>query len=308
MKIRHYICSLFFCLLPFQADAALNEIVAVVNGEMISSFDLEREVAPEMLRLGMDPKKKGYDEAFDRISRMTLDRMINSMVMTQEAKRQNISVSEDEVQAGLQVFMQRSRLTPEEFRKQLKAQRITEEQFRERIREKILQERLLMHNVGMRVVVTKDEIEAYYNAHRGAFSRRENVHCALIVYPPSVQAEQWAGKIRSGKISFEKAVREISVGPRTEVGGDIGTVARKDLDPSWQNRLMSMNPGDVSPIFELRGLKAQIKLLDFSGESDMTLEEASPQIEAILREPKIQERMKDFVESVRKKAVVDRRL
>lgn len=41
-----------------------------------------------------------------------------------------------------------------------------------------------------------------------------------------------------------------------------------------------------------------------SGEGQ-TLEEATPQIERILREPKLQERFREYTEQLRKRAVVE---
>ncbi|MFR8055044.1 MAG: hypothetical protein ACLU6O_10170 [Bilophila wadsworthia] len=50
------------------------------------------------------------------------------------------------------------------------------------------------------------------------------------------------------------------------------------------------------------GLKGQ---LASPGTDGQTLEEATPQIERILREPKLQERFREYSEQLRKRAVVE---
>lgn len=71
-----------------------------------------------------------------------------------------------------------------------------------------------------------------------------------------------AARIRSGKLSFEQAARQVSVGPRAQEGGDVGVVDWNSLDPTWQDRLSQLKPGDVSGLFEVNnGLKGQLKLL-----------------------------------------------
>ena len=113
-------------------------------------------------------------------------------------------------------------------------------------------------------------------------------------------------RIRSGKLSFEQAARQVSVGPRAQEGGDVGVVDWNSLDPTWQDRLSQLKPGDVSGLFEVNnGLKGQLKLLSMESGDGQTLEEATPQIERILREPKLQERFREYSEQLRKRAVVE---
>ena len=53
------------------------------------------------------------------------------------------------------------------------------------------------------------------------------------------------------------------------------------------------------------GLKGQLKLLSMESGDGQTLEEATPQIERSLREPKLQERFREYSEQLRKRAVVE---
>ena len=72
-----------------------------------------------------------------------------------------------------------------------------------------------------------------------------------------------------------------------------------------------MKPGDVTEVFDLQGHKAQVHLFRPGGSSELkilTLEEAKPQIDAILRQPKAMERFDDYTGQLRKKAVIDIRL
>ena len=46
---------LLFFLITSPVRAAINGVAAVVNGEMITSFDLQAETAPEAMRRGLNP-------------------------------------------------------------------------------------------------------------------------------------------------------------------------------------------------------------------------------------------------------------
>ncbi len=297
-------------LLPSATHAAnpLNSVAAVVNGEMITTFDLETEMAPELFRMGIDPEKSDKSDAVNAVSRRILDNMINSILLTQEAQRLRIAATDSDIENELRQLMERSRLTPDEFQRQLQLQGITEKTFRERVRDGILRKRLLSTMVGRKVVVTKDEIAAYYNNHKDMFKSDQQVRFSVLVYPPDVDAAKTAARIKSGSVSFDKVVREISVGPRADEGGDLGTIPWDDLDPAWRDQLAGLQPGQASGLFEVNGLKTQVFLTELSAGDGQSLEEASDQIETILREPKLQQRLEEYTMQLRKRAMIDIRI
>ena len=304
MRIASIALALLLAASP--VHAALNGVAAVVNGEMITAFDLDAEMAPEAMRRGLNPKDPAQAAQIDALSRATLERMINNIILTQEAQRLKVSVSDSEVENEIQQIMSRNKLTPQEFQRQLQLQRMTEKDFRERLRSGLLRNRLLANMVGRKVIVTKEEIADYYNAHKQSFMNNQRVRFAIIVYPPTENVERQAARIRGGKASFEQVAREVSVGPRAQEGGDVGFADWNSLDPAWQDMLSLLHPGEVSGILEINnGLKGQLKLLEMESGDGQTLEEASPQIERILREPKLQERFREYSEQLRMRAVVE---
>ena len=308
--MRLFNVLLFIVLLacvPAQA-APLGSIAAVVNGEMITRYDLDTEAATEARRRGVDPQKPADAEKMDQLRRQVLDGMINSIILTQEARRMKVNVSDSDVDAELQRMIASRKLTPEEFKRQLQAQGTTEESVKKRIHDSLLRSRLLATMVGRKVVVTKEEIAQYYEQHHESFKSNQRVRFAVIVYPPTENAEKYAASIQSGATSFEKVARTVSVGPRPQEGGDVGSVEWTDLDPLWQDRLAVLTPGQASPLFDVNGLKTQLKLLALESGSGQSLEEATPQIEKILREPKLQERFVEYNEQLRKRAVIEIRL
>lgn len=304
---------------PAQAAGPINRTVAVVNGEMITSYDLSTAAAPEMLRAKLDPKKPANREAIEQLERKVLESMINDIVVVQEAERLKVSVSDGEVDAELGRFRTASKLDEESFKKELARQGYTPETFKAQVRRNLLKSRLLSTMVGRKVVVTKDEIAQYYAANKGSIpvagsgGEGGSVRIAVIVYPPNANAASWAGRIRSGKVTFEQAAREVSIGPNPDKGGDLGTMNVSDLAPALLEHLAGLKEGQVSSLFTLEGVQAQVRLIakgasEQAYSSDDSLEALTPQIERILREPKLQERYAEYMDQLRKRAVVDIRL
>ena len=295
------------CLvLPAQGAESVSRVVAVVNGVPITAFDLESAMAPELVRARIDPKKSADRAQIRQIERMVLEGMINDIVLSQEAERLKVTVSESDVDAELAAMKSRMRLSEADFDRQLKAQGLTLSALRARLRTGLLKSRLLNTMVGRKVVVTKDEVEAYFHANQGRFSEARAVRFAILMYPPSANAVAQAERIRSGATTFEKVTREMSIGPRKQEGGDLGEMPWEDVAPGLQELLSRLKPGEVSPLLDLDGRKVQIKLIS---KETGPIRELDPQsyaeAERMVREPKLEERYKEYVEQLRNRAVVD---
>lgn len=290
---------------PVSAEQFVNKTVAVVNGEMITLFDLQAETAPEIFRQQISQTSPADKAKIKQLEKAVLESMINNLILTQEAERLRISVSKDEVESEYHNFIAKSQLTPEEFQYQLELQHLTEESFKERIRSSMLRSRLLGTMVGRKIVVTKKEIEDFYQKNRDKLENNNQLQLAILVYPPDVNAESWAARIKSGEISFEEVVKKVSVGPKAKEGGELGSIDVEDLNQEWWEQLSSMKAGEVTSLLDVNGLKGQLKLINIVKGEPQTLESLTPYIEEILREPKIEERFKEYSEQLRKRAVVD---
>ena len=307
MRVLAFVVVLCMALCVQVVAAPLNKVVAVVNGDMISAYDLDRAVAPALLRAGLDAKAD--PEAVATLRRNVLESMINDLIVTQEAQRLSITVSDSEIDAELQQLRNQSKLSEADFAKQLAAQKMSLAEYREQIRKGLLTRQLLGHMVARKVVISKEEIEAYYNEHSDMFGAGRTVRFPLLIYPPESEPKKWADKLRSGKLDFEETVKKVSVGPMKEQGGDLGFIPWNDLAPDVKSQIGNLKQGEVTELFLLNGMPAQIKLLDSNTDgSTSSLEEVSGQIENILRQPKMQERLVEYMEQLRKRAVIDIRL
>lgn len=290
--------------------AQLNKVAAVVNGQVITMFDLQKESVPELMRARINPNDPAQAKAMNAILSKVLDLMVMDILIAQEAKRLKVTASSSEVDNELKRMMLTRNLTKEQFEAQLAQQKIPLASIRSNIEKNLLRQKIMAMEVGRRVVVTPDEIKDYYNAHKDGIFNRNGLHMGLLVYAPKANASAIASQIKSGALSFEDASAKYSIAPNKDKGGDMGPVEWDRLNPEWEGRLAKMKPGDVTEIFDLQGHKAQVHLFRPGGgaEKPLSLEEATPQIDAILRQPKAKERFEDYSRQLREKAVIDIRL
>ncbi len=301
--------AMFFSAQPAVA-AQVSRIVAVVNGDMITALELEKACAPEFFGQKVDPAKD-VQKAED-IQKAVLQQMIDEKIILQQAEKDGISVSDDEVNEALEQMIKSNNVDHDTFLNQIAKEGLSEEMIRKRIRSQMISQQLMARNVINKVVITEDEINDYYRKNMaGIASGRARV--AIIVYPVDVDAEKYASDIQSGRKSFADVARSVSIGPSPEDGGDLGFMDLSDMAPALLEQVSLMKKGDVSPLMRLPANYAQIALLDVDqgdGEaaSDATPDPATAQrIEQILRRPRVEERFKQYTEQLRAKSLIELR-
>lgn len=283
--------------------APLNQIAAVINGEMVTSFDVHQQAIPEILRLGLDTTNPSHDGTIAAVHRQILDSMVSDILVSQEATKLGIVASPEEIENEYRKIVERSGLSQEDFEKQLKQQSLTADDLRNRVQSNILRHRLLNHMVTRKVVIDPDAIAAYYEEHKDQFLTDRSVHIGLVIFPPTADVDALIKEAKAGH--FVEVAAKNSIGPNPQNGGDIGTVAWGDLTMQWRAVLANMKTGDVSDPITVEGRQAILHLIEDIAGKNQDLSEVSPQIENILREPKLQERFKEYMEQLRSRAVID---
>ena len=286
----------------------VSRIAAVVNGDMITARELDRELQSELVGQKLDPAKNPQMVA--EVRKAVLDRMINDKILLQEADKEKIEIADADVDAAIDRIVKDSQLSRDVFFKQLAQEGISEKVFRDRLYVQIVSQRLMSRNVVNKVVVTEDEINDYYRKNMAGFaSGRARV--AMLIYPVEADAEKWAADIASGKVSFAEAVQRVSIGPNPQEGGDLGFMELSDMAPGMMEQVSLMKKGDVSPLLSMNANKVQIALLDFEEAENVDHSEAVPdsqtamRIEQILRRPRLQERFQEYTAQLRDKALID---
>jgi len=284
--------------------APVSRVAAVVNGDMITVRELDKQVKAVMKHT--DRKKQGVDARTVRAG--VLDSMINEKLVVQQAAKEKIEVKDEEVDKLVEQMIKESNLDRNAFMKQISAEGLDMKALREQAKFHLLSQRLLSRNVAGKVVVTENEINEYYRRNMaGMASGRARV--ALLIYPPEADAEKWARDIASGKVSFADAARRVSVGPNPSGGGDMGFVDTADMAPGLLQQISGMKKGQVSPVLSMGVARAQVCLLDVEEGSAAIDAKPDPatarQIEQILREPRLRERFEQYKNELRNKALID---
>lgn len=293
---------------PVHAEQLVNKIAAVVNGDIVTLYDLKQLAIPELKKAGVLGPKYAESSKVKSILTTVLDNVVSEKLFLQDAERRGITVEETEIENELRKIAQQRGMTLEKAKEQILSEGLTIESVKERVRASIIRQRLLGLMVGRTVVITKEEIQRFYDEHTSEFSADEKVEVSLLVFAPTADVKDVRSELSAGKISFEEAVQKYSVGPGKDQGGYLGELGVKDVSPQMLAVVEDMKDGSVSDVLSLGSSKALIKLHSKTKGSLRPLDEVAQEIEARLRAPRLEASFKDYAEKLRNNAVVDVRL
>ena len=242
-----------------------DEVAATVNGVKILYKDVDRVIAQQLGEQG--GQISPVEQAAARIQ--ALDSLITQDALYQQAQKENIVPSEDEIKRFIQSTKVEKGLTEEAFAKELQRTNQTEEQFRESIK-KQLSINKLYEKAQTSLKVLDREISEIYNANPKRFSIQPGVQLSDIVIDPAdngakfdakgdAQAEQRTRDIKTrlnNGADFATIARQFSEHQSAYQSGDIGFLPRSEfasalphqmgLPASVGDKLYGMEPGDVT--------------------------------------------------------------
>ncbi|NCC24469.1 MAG: hypothetical protein EOM25_04585 [Deltaproteobacteria bacterium] len=283
----------------------VDRVVAKVNDEIITLYELNETVKPLIQRFqgqSLGPEEK---QAILGIKSKILGSMVEDRLLAAEGKRLGIEITDAEVKNEVRSFKRKNGLTDKELEEQLRLQGMTVQQFENKMRRDILNHRLLGFMVQRKVVITEEEMQAYYDGHTAEFSEEKMVTLRIIVLDSPAKAAELVRVLRAGDMKFVDAVERYSQGPGADNGGLMGPVSWKDLGQEWKDVLSTMNPGQVSDHFYVGENVAVIELVEITSGEPRPFDEVRDEIREALYRPRLEARFGEYMEGLKSKAVIE---
>jgi len=251
--MRNYILSLaavLALLLPTglqrtaTGSVVVDRVVAVVNDEIITMSDLQRE---EMLR-----KSDGkLDE------RTLLEDMIDRKLQMAAAKRAGMDVTDKELADAIADIMKRNSLDTSQFEAALRKDGLTLDQYKTELREQMTLSRMFNKYVRSGIAVDEAEARTYYERNIASFSLPEEVRVRQVFFPlPENATPDQIAAVKSRAQSvyerakngddFNRLVRENSSGATSTQDGDLGFMQREHLMPEIEAAARNLKPGEIA--------------------------------------------------------------
>jgi len=235
-----------------KAAADSDSIVATVNDESISDFELRQRVALYLALNGFNQSQLTAEQR-TRMRGQILEQLQAEKVQLQEAVKKKITVSPVEVDRRLSNMMQEYHFTIEQLRQNLINAGASEEALRAQITASLAWQKTVQDEYGDRVNVT-DEMVNVEMARYADGANKPHYHVMEIFLP--VDNPEQDAKVKKDAEEVEKQLhqgapfpvvaRQFSQHPTAATGGDMGWINEGQLAPELNAKLEKMEVGAIS--------------------------------------------------------------
>jgi parvulin-like peptidyl-prolyl isomerase len=301
---------------PAEAEV-IEEIIAKVNGDIVTRGDLEkartglRDALRQQGLQGADLEKALAESAAN-----SLRDEIDNLLLIQEAKDNNINVDSDLSRQLADIQRQVNIADAEEFASYVEKQTGSSfEDFREEMRGRMLAQRVTQQEVGRQIVIPRDELLAYYDAHNDEFIREDRVFLRELlvstegkdpagVAAAETKAKDLVARTRNGE-RFTDLVRDNSDSASKPAEGDIGSFNKGDLAEEIEKTVWGKERNYVTdPIRRPNGfLILRVEQTHNAGLA--TFEEVENEIMGRLFEPRFAPKVREYLTQLRQDAFLE---
>jgi peptidyl-prolyl cis-trans isomerase SurA len=319
-----------FALWGCKHDAAPSpDTWAIVNGQPITRDQVQKYYRSRLNAQAQQgqPSSPSQDEALS-LTISIVDELINDELMLQRAKQLGVDAKDGEVEDKFTEV--KSPFNEDQFQQQLKDRGVTVDDLKQDIRRQITLDKIMTREVSSKVTITDQDVADFYNENRAQFNVTETQYrVAQIVVTPhkdpqirnrknddattDIEAQRKCAalsqQLQKGA-DFATVAMDYSEDPATAPsGGDLGYIPESSLnqsDPVLKRAVLSMKPGDVSGVIQLRDGYRILKLMakETPGQRQLTDPQVQQSIRDTLRSRKEQVLRAAYIASARDQAKV----
>lgn len=245
--------SLLLALMVFAAPAKAQQtlgIAAVVNDEAISMKDVQNRMKLIMVSSGLP----NNDEIRKRIMPQVVEGLIEEQLKLQEASRNNVTVSDEEVEEGFKVIADQNKFTTDQFREVIKKGGIEITTLTRQIKTQLAWNKYIKQVLHRRVNVSETDVDTRIDRMKTKLGQTE--YLAAEIYLPlddakrNAETQQFAtrmvAELQAKRAPFGAVAAQFSKGAGAENGGSLGWVQQGQLPPDMETALFSLEEGGVS--------------------------------------------------------------
>ncbi|MGH9394785.1 MAG: peptidylprolyl isomerase, partial [Terriglobales bacterium] len=303
---------------PPAKSTIVEQIVARVNDKIITTTDLENAKADMLTQMQEQAQQSGKAPTPAQVAEAEKDllaNLIDTQLLVQRASDLGMSAATETIIQLDDLRKQNHLASMEDLQKAVESQGENYEDYQQSIKNQILQRKVIEEDVAPRVSTpTPQEVAAYYNAHKSAFVRPEEVQLSEILIKTDGKPEAEKARLKSladqvqeraakGE-DFTKLSQRYSDASSASSGGDIGFERADQLESALAKTLFALPVGGVSPVETLPNGYLILKVTAAHHAGQETLEEATNEISNVLYQQLLQPEMRTYLTKLRQDAYI----
>ncbi|MBN2033458.1 MAG: peptidyl-prolyl cis-trans isomerase [Deltaproteobacteria bacterium] len=281
--------SLFLAACGF-ADSPKEKIIITVGSRNITSDELKRDLR----RMTSDMELGGHE--IQTVLKQLMEKLIDHYLILEYGRQEDIEVPDQDLEKVVREIQRE--YTEKDFQETLLKGVIDFDEWKEALRERLLMRKIVNRALEKMERVSLQEIKDYYHANQEAFMSPPGVRFRQIVTSTREEAEKALERLNSGE-DMNSVIKEYVEAKGKEYGGEVGWVARGDLDESVEKVIFFLPVEAISPIVETPYGFHIFEVLERREEGVKGFTVAIPEIEAKLHQERQEIFIRDWVQSLR---------
>ena len=290
-----FLLSLMFIA---SAQAEPVKIVALVNGEIISTEDLSDQLNIFMLNSPIPYNAQTAAMINQRVLAQTVEQKLKN----QAAAKAGISVSDDEINTQMKAWAAKNKLDLSS----LKTRNINRQALADNIKAEIAWIKLIRNQYYQTANITQKEIdEAIREVTEDMGIKKYLVSEIYIKKQNASDIQGLVDKLREDP-RFELYAAHFSDAPSASNGGNLGWINSGKMLSAIEMRLSSMSPGEISEAIQIGDGYYILKLQHvFDPKQNPNFKPDPQEIKSLLENQKMEAISKNKLQEIKQKAIIE---
>lgn len=224
-------------------------VVAVVNDEIISSYDLRQRMMLLIATSGVQPTP----DAIPAIQQQALRSLVDERLQMQELRHYDVKIDDREVDDEIGDIARENKTTKDRLIANLRQAGVDPRTLRDELRAQIGWRELVSGRFGSRARVGADDVEQTIQRMAASETKAQYLVGEIYLDASAVGgmdeamngARQLVDQISKGA-PFTAVARQFSNDPSAASGGDAGWLVSGEMEPNVEVALQQMHPGQMS--------------------------------------------------------------
>lgn len=280
------------------------KIIAVVNGEMISSTDIEERAKAFV----MNTRIPFNAETKKMIIAKVIQSAIDEKLKLQEAERQGIEISDKEIDASIQNFEQNNKIPAGQLKSLLVKEGVSMKVFREQMKSDLAWIRVIRRQLMAAGNITDKEIEESINQSAKDMMTPKYMVSEIVIKKENAKnlGDLVANLRRDPR--FELYAAQFSESPSASNGGNLGWLNKGQLAEPLDNKVLAMKEGEVSDPIQIGNEFYILKLVQvYNPKRDKPKLPSKEEMKKFMENKKMEEISAKHLHNVRQRAVIELR-
>jgi parvulin-like peptidyl-prolyl isomerase len=302
--------ALFLAAVPLFAGEVVDRILIYVNSRIISQGLFEARLDQVSRENGPPPDAARRED----MKKSVLEELVNEALLEDRAKELDLITSDQEIEDQIKKLKEQNNVTSDEdFVRALAANGLTVDRLRDQLRKSLTVQRVVGREVNSKVDLSDDALRATYEREKDTWKVPEKARLAEILIAKGDdaasrqraerRAKEASDLVKAGT-KFEAVVAQYSDGATKSRGGDLGIVARGELNPEIDRAVFSLPVGGVTdPVSSKFGWHI-VKLIERMPATYKPFSEVKADLLKREQETQFQKKLAEYLQKLRQEAVI----